>query len=372
MAKPNVVLDARLYGIAHKGIGRYTAALAEALSAHHADFTFTALAGKDGAALVLREKGWRVVEAPYAPYTWQEQWYIPRLLRQLGCQVYHAPHFNVPVRCPVPYVLTIHDLILHEHPNRRASTRGAAQYWFKYAAYRLVFRHVVQKASGLIAVTEFVAEDLRTRFPSTRTLVQVIGEIDHNTSTDNKTKVPYTNDTPYVVTVGAFYPHKNIERLLRVWGDVYRQTNVTLLLIGKIDSFGARLRASVSESDGVRFMGEVDDTDLIRLQQGAKCALVPSLYEGYGLPGREAAQVSTSVFSSAFGALPEVYGRGALYLPVGDDAHLRNALLRSMAATYSSSLPAMPPAETVESLGMKWADVYRRLYEISYGSNRKK
>ncbi|MFA7286541.1 MAG: glycosyltransferase family 1 protein [Patescibacteria group bacterium] len=367
MAKPHIVLDARLYGPQHRGIGRYTAALAEAISRYNPGYELTALVGVDGAAQELSKSGWHVVSAPYRPYSWQEQVFLPRLLTSLGCDLYHAPHFNVPFFCSVPFVVTIHDLILHALPNRRASTYGRFYYAVKYVGYRILFRRTMRRARRIVAVTAFVAEDLTERFPGVKSKVAVIGEVESAfPATDNAEKVPYTISEPYALVVGAFYPHKNIDRLVRVWGEVYRLTGVALRLVGKQDSFARRIKESVAETSAFQFMGEVSDRLLPELYAGAKAVVVPSLYEGYGLPGREAAKAGALVLSSSLGALPEVYGSAAVYIPVTDDECMRDALVGVLKNNQNGKRAAMPSAETTETLVTKWNTVYESALEAQH------
>jgi len=106
----------------------------------------------------LPEGGFSVTQAPYPHYSLREQLLFPALLRSSKLDLLFAPHFNVPLFCPVPFVVVIHDLILHRYPNQASVLQRVA--------YRFLMRHVVKSARRIIAVSHFTASELLATYGS--------------------------------------------------------------------------------------------------------------------------------------------------------------------------------------------------------------
>lgn len=135
----------------------------------------------------------------------------------------------------------------------------------------------------------------------------------------------------FVLYVGGISPHKNLETLIVAF-ERWRRANptlaVSLILVGDYvgdvfhSSFNAleRLIAAHSLASCVRFPGFVPDADLRHFYSAADCLVLPSFYEGFGLPVLEAMACGTAVIASNAGALPEVVaGAGLLFDPHSSD-----------------------------------------------------
>jgi len=162
--------------------------------------------------------------------------------------------------------------------------------------------------------------------------------------------------TPFVLCVSANRPHKNLPTLLRAWASLPSTDRNCwqLVLAGAVDArwedpLDAARRVDVERS--VRRLGAVDEADLHALYAAAEVCIVPSLYEGFGLPALEAMAAGTPVAASNASALPEVIGDAGLLFDPADrgamagalaalmhDADLRQRLAvagRERAATYT-------------------------------------
>src|SRR6185436_11796887 len=107
-----VAIDCR-FASYHAGLGRYTRELTSALLKRDDPWDYMLLV-KDPAESWLRglPSSPRIVAAPFAHYSFAEQWHLPRVIRESGADLLFSPHFNVPLRSPVPFLITVHDLIL--------------------------------------------------------------------------------------------------------------------------------------------------------------------------------------------------------------------------------------------------------------------
>lgn len=120
---------------------------------------------------------------------------------------------------------------------------------------------------------------------------------------------------PFVLYVGAAYPHKNLEGLLKAWklfvekyGEGYQ-----LVLAGKENYFYKKIRSPITDHRSLIHAGFIPDNDLATLYEHASLYVFPSLYEGFGLPPLEAQAFGVPTVSSNRTCLPEVLGESALY-----------------------------------------------------------
>ncbi len=128
---------------------------------------------------------------------------------------------------------------------------------------------------------------------------------------------PYFKKTPYFLFVGTLKPSKNIPILLESFAEFLKHTQLrySLLLVGsnfwldkKIEEFSRKLHIE-------KYISVVPSQDqgmLAKYYKGAIALVMPSLYEGFGLPALEAMAAGCPVISSSVGALPEVIGGAGL------------------------------------------------------------
>ncbi len=119
----------------------------------------------------------------------------------------------------------------------------------------------------------------------------------------------------YILFVGTLQPRKNIENLVEALTMV-KNKNLKLVIVGKKgwmyeDILNAPKKYEVS--DRVKFLDNVSDEDLQSFYKNAVCFVLPSLYEGFGLPILEAMQYGCPVLASNISSLPEAGGDAAVY-----------------------------------------------------------
>ena len=220
-------------------------------------------------------------------------WYLsalPWLARH--ADVLHCPTHRAPVRSSVPLVVTFHDLAVLRHPetfNAWARNYG-----------RVVLPAVARAAVGIIAVSEFTAEELVQLLSVPEKKIRVI---------PNAVGPPFSADGAveegeYVLAVGTLEPRKNVPALV----EGFRRANLNGCELRVV---GDRGWGDVEPANGVRWLGRVPDEELARLYRGARCVAYVSLYEGFGLPVLEAMACGTAVVSSDLPPVRE-FGRGVI------------------------------------------------------------
>lgn len=137
----------------------------------------------------------------------------------------------------------------------------------------------------------------------------------------NLLKEKYNIDGDYVLFVGTIQPRKNIARLIGAFGELLKENNfknrkLSLVIVGKKGWLYEEIFAAPAKfglEDKVKFLDFVEASDLPALYGNALCFIMPSLYEGFGLPVLEAMRYGCPVAASNVSSLPEAGGDAALY-----------------------------------------------------------
>ncbi len=344
-----ICIDARFYGPVGKGLGRYTQEVVDGILALDKNNKYIIFLSRDN------YEGFKVDSDRVKKILIKSRWYslmeqieLPFKLLKEQVDLVHFPHFNVPIFCPVKFVVTIHDLILTKYPTIRASTLGPIKYWFKHLGYRMVISQAIKKAKKIIAVSLFTKNDIISNFKvaSEKIILSYEGVVEFSKETKkvnfrnqinvDKDKVRnvlicYNIKKPYLLYVGNAYPHKNLERLVQVFLEVKKECNeLSLVLVGRPDYFYKQLKEYVlkinKEKDSIIFPGFVPDSELKVLYQNALAYVFPSLYEGFGLPPLEAMSVGCPVLASNASSLPEILGSAAIYFNAKDIENFKSKL----------------------------------------------
>jgi glycosyltransferase involved in cell wall biosynthesis len=135
-----------------------------------------------------------------------------------------------------------------------------------------------------------------------------------------------------LVTNSADTPLKGLRYLLLALADLRKERELELVVVGTPKKNGAviRLIRTLGIGDQVHFTGHIEHDEFVRQYARATVAVVPSVYEGFGLPAGEAMACGVPVISTTGGALPEVVGDAGILVPPADPAALRTALVRAM------------------------------------------
>jgi glycosyltransferase involved in cell wall biosynthesis len=261
---------------------------------------------------------------------------VPRLLRRLRPALGHFVH-SLPLRCPVPAVLTVQDLSWERDP----SVFG----WWDLATFKVFVRSSVKRARHVFAISE------RTK----RDLVELYG-----TPPEKITVTPLAPDPAFrpaeehdsfLLFVSAIEPRKQPLDAIDAANAVGRR----LVVVGPKKD--AELVAEL-ERRGAEVRGYVPKEELVQLYQSAACLVFPSRYEGFGLPVVEAMACGTPVVAAPEPALQEVAGDAAVF---ADD--LAEGVRRALAERERLSEAGLERAQAFSwrETARITADVYRRL-----------
>jgi len=246
-----------------------------------------------------------------------------------------VPHYNAPLWHSGKMVVTIHDVAPLAMPEILGNTlkRGYA---------KLLIERAVKQASAILCASQFTQSELANRLgvDSRKMTVTPLG-LDSDWPAEAAPHVE-ADIVPYLLYVGNVKPNKNLSLLLKAFASVRDRLPHRLVLAGKIRGFGsgddAVLQHAEAMGDRVRFAGEVSDAELCQLYAGAAALVLPSLYEGFGLPLLEAMQLGCPILASTAGSLPEVGGDAALYFDPHSAEELAQRLLETLDAATMQQL----------------------------------
>lgn len=134
-----------------------------------------------------------------------------------------------------------------------------------------------------------------------------------------------------MATASADQPLKGLRYLLEAVAELApRYPSLELLIVGKPKAGGAteKLIDKLNLGKQLRFVSGISTEEMVRYYNQAHVAVVPSLYEGFGLPAGEAMACGAPLVSSTGGALPEVVGDAGIQVPAGDSSAIAQAVER--------------------------------------------
>lgn len=305
-----ILIDCRFAAL-HVGLGRYTRELVISLLKRESNMRFVLLVRNTREEWI--PEGTETLEANVPHYSIAEQIVLPRIIRGSNADILFSPHFNVPVFCPVPFVVTVHDLILHRYPNNAS--------FLKQLVYRYTINRAVENAKSIVAVSHFTARELQEMYGSsigekTCVVSEGVNDMYRPASEADVGHVlkKHAINRPYFLYVGNAKQHKNVPLLLEAFRKSQKEDSDLLLISAGSEAQSLTLPAHV------RVLSAVSDKDLPALYTGARALVTASLYEGYCLPVAEALACGCPVIASNRTAIPETASGHAMLVEPTVDA----------------------------------------------------
>lgn len=248
-----------------------------------------------------------LIEVTAKNYDFREHVEIPLKTTKFKDYYYFSPHYVYPLFISQKLLVTIHDLIHFKFPHLFKPA-------VRVEAGRFFMRQVRKKSAVVFAVSQTTKNDLQDLFRFEESKIRVIynGIAEIFFSQKPRSAV---FDFPYLLYTGNLKPHKNLPLLLKAYSLIKdRYPDFRLVLAGvEPDRPFRQSLTDLGITDRVVTKGFLTQQDLIRLIDGAKFFVFPSLYEGFGFPPLEAMARKKAVISSPGGSLKEILEDNALY-----------------------------------------------------------
>ena len=251
-----------------------------------------------------------------------EQTGLPWHARKLGLDCLLNPGFTAPVLPPCPNVTVFHDLQHKRHPEHFR--------WFDLPAWNLFLWAAVRRSRLLLADSEATRNDLIRYYKvdAEQVRVALLGVEDEFFSIA-EWRGPVR---PYLLCVSTLHPHKNIERLVRVFREYrVRHPEFELVLAGMRGFRTAAIEKLVSElglGGAVRMTGWIPRQELYNLYRSATAFVYPSTFEGFGLPVLEAMAAGVPLACSDIEPIRGIVNGTAVLFDPYDDSAMLHALER--------------------------------------------
>jgi glycosyltransferase involved in cell wall biosynthesis len=286
-------------------------------------------------------------------FDFAEQVGLPLALLRSGARLAHFPTLFVPRFVPLPYVVTVHDLIDLNY--RQYVKRRVLPY------LRAVVAPVVRAARVVITDDEATVGDLERLLGVDPKCVRVIAL---GCDDPPAAVAALERAHPYLLYVGNRRPHKNLATLVAAWAALPAAPQVDLVLSGAPDE---DVRAQRGPGELV-FLGDCTDAELRRWYAGAAAYVHPALREGFGLPLLEAMRNGARVVATR-AAVPRLLAAHAVLVdPAESVAAWREALSAVLGDPGGARLAASAAREATRDLTWErtarlTAAVYREIAE---------
>ncbi|HTO95235.1 MAG TPA: glycosyltransferase family 1 protein [Bacteroidota bacterium] len=357
----HVGIDARKY--ADFGIGTYIRNLAGAFDMQR-EHRFTYFVSPADARLVSGAHRGKMLTNSSRKYSLRELVSVSRQANRERVDVFHAPHYTLPLGLAMPSVVTIHDVIHLRFPEYFSPLqRGYA---------RMMIGHAARAARAIIADSRFAADELRryVRVPERKIHVIPLGVSsmyapDPAGESARRFRTEHGIDRPFLLYVGSMKPHKNVGLLIRALART-GDTDLQLVCVGERVETDGRLAADVARrglAQRIRSLGWLREEELPGAYHAATALVIPSLYEGFGLTALEAMACGTPVISSHAASLPEVTGDAALDVSPLSEEGLSDAIRAvTRDETLRTSLGGMGLKRAAQFSWLRCADATLKVY----------
>ncbi|HTC80754.1 MAG TPA: glycosyltransferase family 1 protein, partial [Acidimicrobiia bacterium] len=303
-----------------------------------------------------------------------EQVRAPAVAARLGVDVWHGPHYTVPLRLRLPAVTTIHDLTFLDHPEWHERS--------KVVFFRRMIPASAARAAAIVAVSGATARAIDEMLEPVAPVLTIAHGVDHDRfrpapagDPDDLARLDRLGvRPPYVAFVGTMEPRKAVPTLVEAFARLAADHPDVRLVLAGADGWGTEeVRATVAASGvatRVLRVRWVPDEALPALLRQAAAVAYPSHEEGFGLPALEALASGAPLVTSAESPMAEIAGPAALLVPSGNAGALAWALNRvlsdaDVAARLRREGPAAAAPYTWEASARLHLDAYRLAVKVA-------
>ena len=247
-------------------------------------------------------------------YPLWEQFSLPRAVNQLNLDMLHCTSNTAPIRCKIPLILTLHDIIFLE-PRDKSNKSFYQDMGWRYR--RFVVPRILKKCKRIITVSDFELNNIITKLqiPEEKMVMIYNGYNQWFKPVEDTELIyqQYIDEPGYFFFLGNTDPKKNTERTLIAYSKYLEQSDVKRkLLMADLDR--GYLEEIINRNDignirdHIVIPGYIKNADLPYIYNNAFAFLYTSLRESFGIPLLEAMACGTPVITSNTSSMPEIGG----------------------------------------------------------------
>jgi len=244
-----------------------------------------------------------------------EQIALPFALAKEQVDLYHAVgNIGIPLVCPVPSILTVHDIIPLEIKNYFSYSQMPFLSKFSYL-FRLTTS--IFKANKIVTVSSYVKKELAEKLRVSSIKIQTIHS--GSPSFDKEGRLPdKLKNQKYILNNGGIDVRKNLNRLIDAFAIFHKKhLDYRLVITGNNKGIVRQLKKQVAKlklGHSIVFTGYLDNGSLVAVIKNAEIICYPSLSEGFGFPVLEGFGLGIPVISSNLSSIPEIAGNAAILI----------------------------------------------------------
>lgn len=331
--KKTIMFDARVVirGIEH-GIARHVKELLFGLEKNtlHEKYNFIIIINKNSSLLDhIFPRNFRFITLNYGILNILGQFEIFFIILKYKPNIFHTPHFMVPLLSTVPLVVTIHDM------NHVALSENYS--FIQKIYYNFFLKRKLLKAKSIITVSNFSKTEIVKYLNISPDKIHVFynGVFKNFQPLDQFDKVKinsiifkYRLPSKFIFSIGNHKPHKNLEMLTEAY--CKGNFNIPLVILTNSNHKLIKIAKYYGKLKLVHFLDFVLEEDISLIYSLSSAFVYISLYEGFGLPAIEAAACAVPVVVSNTTSLPEIMEDAAIYVDPENIIEIQNGIQEAL------------------------------------------
>ena len=267
-------------------------------------------------------------------YPLWEQFTLPRAAKELDLDILHCTSNTAPIKCKIPLILTLHDIIFLEPRDKNNKSLYQNMGWLYR---RLVVPKILKKCKKIITVSNFEKQNIMTKLgiPEDRMAMIYNGYNDWFRPAQDiqYTYQKYIDNPGYFFFLGNTDPKKNTERTLIAYSKYLEESDVKRkLLMADLDHDYLNGIIERNHIENIRknvvMPGYIVNQDLPDIYNSAFAFLYTSLRESFGIPLLEAMACGTPVITSNTSSMPEIGGPNAILINPENPEEIAEMMLK--------------------------------------------
>lgn len=299
----HITIDCRMWGEKFGGIGRYTKEIVLYLITHKKwEFTllYSPQAFKDLQS--IQNKNIQLIPCNAKIFSLKEQWEVWKKVPR--CDLFWSPYMNIPfIRTKAKkQVVTLHDVFHIANPQYYSKLKqiAIAPYYF----------FSTRNSNLILTVSQFSKSEIQKYFG--KGIANKVSVVYNGCEIQEDNIAAKNIGKKYFLFVGSIKPHKNLKNALLGFKEL-ENDDYRFIIVGKKEGFITGdsevfnlVNQINKEREKVLFTGNIDDQELYAWYKGASALVMPSLYEGFGLPIVEAMHFNIPIIASNIPVLKEI------------------------------------------------------------------